>query len=393
MSRLHRTSAASNLKRLILFFDGTWLDVLDESNVYLLAKNVASYGPDGKRQKFFYSPGVGNTVLSKIPGGIAGIGLQDNLIEGYEWLCRNYDDGDEIWIFGFSRGAYTARSLAGLIRKCGLLFITNPATLHASLALYRNKTFKAGPFLEPASGPPRDVRPDETTAVAFRSRFSRDVTIDFLGIWDTVGALGIPFAGRFNNRFRWHDTQLSKIVRRGYHALAIDEHRAAFNATPWVDGESRAQLSTSSPREVEQRWFIGSHGDIGGGCEDPTLSTISLAWMQTKATQAGLGLRHSGVEVSPNAYKGPIFPSYERFANGVYKLAHELPWIGKGRYHRSVMTRMESTAKGEQLVINPCIDPSVLSRWNSDSSYRPMGLGDIQNHIIRRWDEPSFLGQ
>ena len=129
-----------NKQRLILFFDGTWMDVMNETNVYLLAKNVLSQDTSGTRQKFFYSPGVGSDTLSRLPGGIAGVGLNENLLKGYEWLCQNYDDGDEIWIFGFSRGAYTARSLAGMIRKSGLLYITNPSTLKAALVNYRTKT-------------------------------------------------------------------------------------------------------------------------------------------------------------------------------------------------------------------------------------------------------------
>jgi len=367
-------------QRLILFFDGTWMNVSNETNVYLLAKNVCSHDRFGKRQKFFYSPGVGTDTLRKIPGGIAGVGLNENLLKGYEWLCQNYDDGDEIWIFGFSRGAYTARSLSGMIRKSGLLYITNHSTLHAALMNYRAKD-------------------NQDLALMFRERFSRVVNIDFLGVWDTVGALGIPYFQLLNRSLQWHDTQLSGIVQRAYHAMAIDEHREIFSSTPWVRGtpSSKGEPSTHTlgidPKEgygkladgriVEQRWFVGSHGDVGGGCEDSNLSKIPLAWMETQAANAGLELR-TRCQIPASACMDPIYPSYERFGNGIYQFFRSLPLVGKGPYQRCVVTDPEKTD-----VIHPCLDPTVLDRWNEDKTYRPKGLGDIHQHAILPWNMPT----
>lgn len=216
-----------------------------------------------------------------------------------------------------------------------------------------------------------------------------DVTIDFLGVWDTVGALGIPGGGWMNRGLMWHDTQLSGIVKRAYHAMAIDEHREIFSSTPWV---SKGPVSPRQPsdraldygrledgRIAEQRWFVGSHGDVGGGCEDSSLSRIALAWMETQAAKAGLALRKSP-EIPANAHLEPIYPSFERFGIGVYRFLRNLPWIGKGPYHRDIVTNRERTQ-----VIHPCLDPSVLDRWNADESYRPKGLGNIQEHTILPW--------
>lgn len=364
-------------KRLILFFDGTWLNVANETNVYLLAKKVCSYDKQGMRQKFFYSPGVGTDTLSRIPGGVAGFGLNENLLNGYEWLCQNYDDGDEIWIFGFSRGAYTARSLSGMIRKSGLLYITNESTLDDALSKYRTKD-------------------NEKEATEFRFRFSREVKIHFLGVWDTVGALGIPYFRAMNRGLQWHDTQLSGIVERAYHAMAIDEHREIFSSTPWVNPTPTAVVEPTPQirlnnacddhgklpdgRIVEQRWFVGSHGDVGGGCEDSKLAQIPLAWMESQAVKAGLELR-ARCQIPENAFMDPIYPSYERFGNGLYQFVRSLPLVGKGRYHRAVVTDSAATQ-----VTNPCLDPSVLDRWNNDQTYRPKGLGDIQHHAVLPWN-------
>lgn len=364
-------------KRLILFFDGTWMDADDETNVYLLAKNVAVFGDDGKRQKFYYSPGVGSTTISRIPGGVAGIGLNRNILAGYEWLCHNYDDGDEIWIFGFSRGAYTARSLVGMIRKSGLLYITNPVMLKQALGLYRNKKHLPGPQYTNEGKEGNLIKKSEEAAYGFRKRFSREVTIHFMGMWDTVGALGIPGAGPMNRRFQWHDTQLSGIVRRAYQALAIDEQREIFSPVPWVYGPSRVDESNMEKQIVEQRWFVGSHGNIGGGVdEDRTLSDISLKWMEEKATEAGLGIRQH-LLVTGDAASAPIYPSYDRFAKGAYRFVREIPVAGKGRFSRPVITNPELTK-----AVNPCIDPSVKVRWDNDPNYRPPGLGNIEEQVF-----------
>ncbi|GAA3534613.1 DUF2235 domain-containing protein [Zobellella aerophila] len=152
-----------------------------------------------------------------------------------------------------------------------------PTGLAAAERLYRNKR----------------AAPDGVQCKAFRGRYSREINIHLLGVWDTVGALGIP-GSMISERglYSWHDTQLSKIVERAYQAMALDEHRTAYDAVPWTspDGEQKpGQI------EVEQRWFIGAHANVGGGYGNDPLADLSLAWMQDKATAAGLA--------SPRSYR------------------------------------------------------------------------------------------
>ena len=128
-------------QRLILLFDGTWDDPENQTNVFRMAQRIHEY--DGRvEQRFFYHPGVGSGKFERFMGGIFGYGLSKNLLEGYEWLAKRYSDEDEIWIFGFSRGAYTARSLVGLIQKCGLLRIVTPSLLDKAEHLYRDKSLR-----------------------------------------------------------------------------------------------------------------------------------------------------------------------------------------------------------------------------------------------------------
>ena len=162
-----------NKQRLIVLFDGTWNDPEDQTNVYRLSRRIRDYDGDID-QRFFYDPGVGTSKWSRFRGGVAGSGLSENLMQGYEWLARRYREGDEIWVFGFSRGAYAARSMVGLIRKCGLLHISTPKLLVDAEQLYRDK----------------NEAPDSDRCVEFRRAYSREVRIHFLGVWDTVGALG-----------------------------------------------------------------------------------------------------------------------------------------------------------------------------------------------------------
>lgn len=162
-------------QKLILLFDGTWNDPEDQTNVYRITRLLHD-DDDGIRQRFYYDPGVGTSKFQRFFGGAFGYGLSKNLREGYDWLARRYSEGDEIWIFGFSRGAYTARSLVGMIRKCGLVHVVTPGLLDKAESIYRN----------------RDWHPDSEVCTEFKERFSRQPRIHFIGVWDTVGALGVP---------------------------------------------------------------------------------------------------------------------------------------------------------------------------------------------------------
>lgn len=345
-------------RRLIALFDGTWNKVQTHTNVERLWRLIAPSDPAGTEQICKYIAGVGvEPGIGHLLGGAFGLGLSGNVKEGFRWLCRTWRDGDEIWLFGFSRGAYTARSLAGLIRKCGLLKpdakgrVTSAAVDNA-YTLYRN-----------------DLHPDDPQMQAFRAAHAHEVLIRFVGVWDTVGALGIPGVASWfpfaRSRYAFHDTDLSKIVQYAYQALALDEHRADFKPTKWTRPATSlapGELPTAwKPEqiEVEQRWFVGAHSDVGGGEKTDgaghspdTLPEITLAWMQAKASGAGLAFNSAYVPAAGAELDVPN-DSYAQFMYGIYKLFKQ-PWqrvIGGG--------------------INETIDASVWMKWYAQGVYRP----------------------
>lgn len=261
--------------KLVVCFDGTWNK--DEAQKYEYketnVKRIFDSIVETDLQKKKYIQGVGTeNWLDKIIGGISGRGLSENIVEGYSWLSQNYNQGDKIYIFGFSRGAYSARSLVGMIRNIGLLYPENLAfCLYRAYEIYQQ----------------RDEGPDTEEAIRFRNYYSRDpheTGIHFVGIWDTVGSLGIP--GKIDDQilFQFHDTRLSSIVKNAYHAVAIDERRIDFDVTLWNP------LSENHSQRMEQRWFAGAHSDVGGGYRERDLADITLKWMQGKARSCGLTL-------------------------------------------------------------------------------------------------------
>lgn len=287
-------------KRLVVCCDGTWNTpdskigtVPRTTNVTKLALSIASTDAEGMRQCTYYHPGVGTSRWDHIRGGAFGAGLSANVLDAYEFLIDNYEDGDELWFFGFSRGAYTARSVAGLVRNCGVLRQQNLDRMHEAYDLYRS----------------RAESPRGTASTLFRHAYSYEPRVRFIGVWDTVGALGIPVpttralqkaVATFNHRFAFHDTDLSTQVDGAFHALAIDEKRKAFVPTLW------SQQPHAGNQVLEQVWFSGVHSDVGGGYASSGLSDIALLWMMAKAASFGLHVRQPPPttehvqDVSPN---------------------------------------------------------------------------------------------
>ena len=338
-----------NKQRLVVLFDGTWNDPEDQTNVYRLSRRIHDYDGD-IRQRFFYDPGVGTSQWSRFCGGAFGVGLSENLNQGYEWLAKRYAQSDEIWVFGFSRGAYTARSLVGMIRKCGLLHITTPSLIKRAEKLYRNKK----------------LHPDSEECNSFRQAYSREVKIHFIGVWDTVGALGVPgtVLSEFG-RYAWHDTELSSIVERAYQAAALDEHRGAYDISLWTHPKGETKQGQLA---VEQRWFIGAHANVGGGYGADPLADISLQWLLDHALQAGLKL--DSFEASGDAWKTDPKPSFKEFLGGLYALVSRLKAKGDGKFHRQY-------ARGHngREAVNVSVDHSVWRRWReSNGQYRPETL-------------------
>ena len=275
-----------------------------------------------REQIAYYDPGVGTGgwdyeeekgSLRAKSDQATGEGLQKNVEDAYRRLMQCFEPGDRVYLFGFSRGAFTVRSLAGMLRKCGLL-----RSGHENLVEYAS-----GIYNTPSN---------DDVAAGFRSTFARGCPIEFIGVWDTVESL-ILNAGR-----KWHDHALSPEVRSGFHALAIDERRRDFPPCLWDESQAvRGQT-------VEQVWFAGVHSDVGGWYEERGLSNVALHWMLGKAAACGLRIDRAGLALRRPDPHDRMHDSW----TGIWKVrgrrARKIP--EGARIHRSVLERMESSGAG-----------------------------------------------
>jgi hypothetical protein len=264
------------MRHLIICCDGTWQAAASDSNVARLHRALAPETRTGIVQKSRYIQGVGTSVVSWLPGGLAGTGLSSNIMRAYEWLAQEYQDGDVVALFGFSRGAYTARSLAGMIGCCGLLATTGPSDLKTAVArVYRR-------YRERANAPD-DVTWRSGLSFVYEPTSADPIPVHFIGVWDTVGALGIPdhldlFDTLDRGYYEFHDVELHPQIRHARHAVALDEERGTFAPTLWSD--------PSPGQDVKQVWFPGGHLDVGGGWFAKGLSDGALLWMMDEAEAA-----------------------------------------------------------------------------------------------------------
>ncbi len=273
-------------KNIIVLCDGTWNKPDQKAsggkpcptNVAKLFEAICPCDADGVAQFVHYVPGVGTSWRDRLKGGGFGYGISDNIKSGYKAICSNYEEGDRIFLFGFSRGAYTARSIAGLIHNMGIVRRVNIFKVDEAFAHYKDKA--------------PEWAPGNLLANRFQEEFCwPSKRIHFLGVWDTVGALGAPYGVALgwlvDKLFKcgFHDTKLSSSVRSASHAVAIDEHRWPFRPTLWTLGSSH-----TNPANFEERWFPGVHADVGGGYAESGLSDIALDWMADRACQRGLSL-------------------------------------------------------------------------------------------------------
>lgn len=300
------------MKRLVFCFDGTWnrLDADTPTNVVLTAASIVRQVPNGgPTQIIHYDEGVGTGALDRVSGGTMGVGLVTNIREAYRFLIFNYDPGDEIFVFGFSRGAFSARTFCGFVRHVGPLRRLHAARIDDALKLYEAR-------LKDEDGATEKLR-------RFRAEYSSNVcigadddawrcsnwpgyltgqappmTIKYLGVWDTVGALGVPrvlpLSGFLNRKHRFHDIALTGFIESARHAVAIDERRALFPAEPWGDlsamNEARHFRAEDPKAPYQEQWFPGTHGSVGGGGDIRGLSDGALAWVLQGAKRAGLKL-------------------------------------------------------------------------------------------------------
>lgn len=313
------------MKRIAIFCDGTWNrhDAKNPTNVVKLAQAVKHTADDGMTQQVFYFMGVGSgrgsnalaRFTDRAMGGALGWGLIQNIEDAYRSLVFCYEPGDEIYIFGFSRGAYTARSLAGLIRSVGICPRENANRIGEAIDRYRTRNDTSTKPDDPASFHYRaDFAP--YTATSEKEWNWRQTTnpgmcvklnVTFLGVWDTVGAMGVPgywmTAPLLNKRHEFHDAALSRSVAAARHAVAVDERRKTFPAATWNNMDRLNRLALDLPDDADlgptdvhdwpyrEEWFPGDHGSVGGSGDRRGLSAYAFDWVARGAEKAGLDLR------------------------------------------------------------------------------------------------------
>lgn len=285
------------MKRLILMCDGTWLppEGTRPGNVLRLARAVLPRAPDGTLQLLHYQDGSPRLRgdANRDPA-LVGPAIDRDILAAYQFLLHNHEPGDEIFVFGFSRGATIARCCIGMLRNVWLLQRPHAALAARAYHIYRTCWHA-----------------DADNVLDFRAAHALPVRVRFLGAFDTVGERGIPlalFPGLEGERYGFHDDVLSRIVENACHALAIDEQRRALAASPWRTRADRTR--------TEQAWFAGTHLDIGGGYREGGLADQSLAWMMQQAASCGLAL-DPGCVPDPRAQRDWIDASLAPMGQGL----------------------------------------------------------------------------
>jgi uncharacterized protein (DUF2235 family) len=271
------------MAKLVVCCDGTWNDAADRTDIERIAD--AARRLRDPAVKVFYDQGVGTDFGFILRGGAVGRGLSRNIRQAYGWLVHNWQPDDQVFMFGFSRGAYTVRSLGGFLHFAGLLRPEDTGPVDRD---------GENPLVEAAHDAYRMCHRDPKMAADFRATPAygrrRQPQIRLLGVFDTVGALGVPvhwLQGIINRlphfNVQFHDTTLGPTVEIACQALAIDERRGPFKPTLWT-GDAKPNQT------IKQVWFAGVHSDVGGGYPEKALAELPLAWMLNETKAAGLDL-------------------------------------------------------------------------------------------------------
>ena len=296
------------MKRIVILCDGTWndTDAPHPTNVVRLGQMVGGVDTEDRIQVPVYIEGVGTgrrgvTRLGRLAdrtlGGGLGLGLMENVVEAYRHLVFLWEPGDRVMLFGFSRGAFTARSLAGFIRHTGLLARGDLDRLPEAVARYTRRRGVSAHERQMLNAEWRaehspHVLVDPADRDLYDDPDADRFVIDHLGVWDTVGALGVPrsLGGLGGRRFRFHDTALTPMVLSARHAVALDERRRDFAPTLWSNLDALNEGPQTPDSRYQERWFPGDHGAVGGGGALTGLSSIALGWLMDGAQAAGLRL-------------------------------------------------------------------------------------------------------
>jgi len=377
-------------KNLVICMDGTWNDPTEKTNVFKLfqmlpgeANSVYENGPirshvlkkaDGLCA--IYLEGVGANGRSQgVLQGSLGIGLHDRVIDAFILLSQRYKTGDKIWILGFSRGSWSARSLAGFVTTAGLLESahTADAAQRAEQLWVEFKSKRTGARGD-SFWKERDEQP-----------------IKLVGVWDTVGALGIPFFNGIRaidqverRLFDFADTNLSERVQFGLHALAIDETRVDFSPTPWTERAG-----------IKQVWFAGVHADIGGGYPETGLSDAALHWMVEQINALESGIHLDTAILSPDFQPDPLANRHDEASKGVWQVRPREPRRipGNAELHDSVLKRLagrsdyrpqalRNVSACENFVGNNVATTEALFQSGAKPLNEPLKLGESRNVTV-----------
>ncbi len=339
-------------KNIVVFSDGTGQKggIGSNTNVYKLFNMVEDRTT---RQVAFYDPGLG-TDWRKITGLINGRGISKNILDCYQFIFENFKADDQIYLFGFSRGAATVRSLSGFIHLFGILPLSRPDIIKQAFKIYKIENKKV-----------REKKAGEL----IQKHHTMWCKIKFIGVWDTVAALGLPVEWLsallepfFPHRF--HSFDLSESVGFARHALSIDDERKTFHPVIWN------QLKNNSDDKMKQVWFCGVHTDVGGGYAEEELSNITLNWMIREAAAKGLIIYDKA-------------PAYKKLLNSVANvngLMHNEQKSFPGKLLKRMKRTWDKPAFGE-----PCIHESVFKRTkNSENTESPAYSPWIFEYIDKR---------
>lgn len=418
------------MKRFVICLDGTWQQLQQDklTNIGIIARSIAHTNTTASGDKIsqivIYNQGVGastqalgrasilgraQTSFNKMAGGIFGEGLEDVIVDTYLRLAFNYEDGDEIYIFGFSRGAFAARSLAGLINCSGIVSRRHADRAWDAFALYRTPTPHNATDEQKAEQleAQRQFRRlyGKGSRAADGTRVAQDAPppITYLGIFDTVGQRGMPNAfgwvsNLLNRRYGFHNLSICPNVQSARHAVAIDEQRLGFPPTLWDNVDDANTSARQRPgadqarRYYEQRWFVGTHGDVGGGNDSP-LAASPLKWIAEGAAACGLRFYAThGEDESPMTtllreaglqFNAPITrPTFWKSLSPMnYPIAARRIW-----------SRKEQPSEDDADML---IDPSAFRRWEAADirpRYRSPALRPfkkIMRKMVERYDRPD----
>lgn len=341
-------------KKIVLCCDGTWNKPEGKkgggmpTNVLKIVRAILPSDSKGDNQIVYYDQGIGTGGLwDRFVGGATGWGISKNIRDTYRFLANNYNDDDEIYCFGFSRGAYTIRSFGGLLNTIGIMDKSQLGKLSMVYEYYKK-------------------HPDKRHKLKFYDevqeliKTTKKVRMKFMGVWDTVGALGAPtpLLGLITRWFwvSFHETGLEN-VDYAYHALAIDERRGPFKPSVWTDAKNC--------QEMKQVWFPGAHSNVGGGYADARIADLAFAWMVKMATASGLEFNRDYIEneeyVNPG-YEGKVYNSFSIFYHILRKYLRPI-----GKKYRDV--------EDDKNAVNEFMHQSAIDRYNKELlTYNPKNL-------------------